>query len=334
MLTGMREITFINRNRKRWKDFEQKGSDPQRFAPDELADHYIQLTDDLSYARTFYPQSSVVQYLNNLGSKAYHLIYQNKREKSTRLQTFWTQELPRDLYYSRYDFFLSLVIFLISMLIGVVSALNNDDFVRLVLSDQYVNTTLDNIEKGDPLAVYGQMGEISMFLMITGNNLMVSFVVFLFGLLTPLGTAFHLFRNGVMVGAFQAFFYQNSLMTVSSLGIYLHGTLELSAIVLAGGAGIVLGKSMLFPGTLPRKTAFVKGVRRGTKIMLGLMPFFIVAGFIESFITRYYNQMSLFVNLLIIGLSLILIIGYFVFYPIFIHRSLTLKKPDHEQTGN
>jgi hypothetical protein len=94
------------------------------------------------------------------------------------LQTFWTQELPRDLYYSRYDFFLSLVIFLISMLIGVVSALNNDDFVRLVLSDQYVNTTLDNIEKGDPLAVYGQMGEISMFLMITGNNLMVSFVVF------------------------------------------------------------------------------------------------------------------------------------------------------------
>ncbi|PWE01109.1 stage II sporulation protein M [Marinilabilia rubra] len=331
----MREVTFINRNRKRWQDFEQKIVNPQRLQPDELADHYIQLTDDLSYARTFYPGSSIVQYLNNLGSKAYHLIYQNKKEKSTRLQTFWTQELPRDIYKARHDFLLSLAIFVISMVIGVVSALNNDDFVRLILGDQYVNMTLDNIEKGDPLAVYGNMSELPMFLLITGNNIMVSFVVFLFGLLTPLGTAFNLFRNGVMVGAFQAFFYQHSLLTVSSLGIYLHGTLELSAIVLAGGAGIMLGKSMLFPGTLPRNTAFVNGVKKGTKIMLGLVPFFILAGVIEGFITRYYNQMGIFVNLLIIGISLTLIIGYFIYYPIYIHKRLTQNLTDHEQqTGN
>jgi len=330
----MREITFINRNRKRWQAFEKKVSDPRQLKPDELADHYIQLTDDLSYARTFYPQSSIVQYLNNLGSKAYHLIYQNKREKSIRLWRFWTRELPADIYISRFDFLLSLAIFVLSMVLGAVSALDNDDFVRLVLGDQYVNMTLDNIEKGDPLAVYGQMGELQMFFFITANNIKVSFVVFLFGLLTPLGTAFHLFRNGLMVGAFQTFFYQHSLFTVSSLGIYLHGTLELSAIVLAGGAGIILGKSMLFPGTLPRKTAFVSGVKRGTKIMLGLVPFFIIAGFIEGFITRYYNQMSLFVNLFIIGLSLTLIIGYFVIFPFYIHKCLTLKKPDHGQTGN
>jgi uncharacterized membrane protein SpoIIM required for sporulation len=301
--------------------------------PDELADHYIQLTDDLSYARTFYPQSSVVQYLNTLSSKAYHLIYQNKREKSTRLQTFWTRELPLDLYNARYSFLLSLIIFVVSMLIGAVSALENPDFARLVLGDQYVNMTLDNIEKGDPLAIYGTMNEVSMFFVITGNNIMVSFVVFLFGLLTPLGTAFHLFRNGVMVGVFQAFFFQHSLLTVSSLGIYLHGTLELSAIVLAGGAGIVLGKSMLLPGTLPRKTAFVNGVKKGTKIMLGLVPFFIIAGFIESFVTRYYNQMSLVVNLLIIVVSLVLILGYFIYYPIYIHK-LTQNELNHEQTGN
>ncbi len=327
----MREVTFINRNRKRWQDFESKIVTPQRMQPDELADHYIQLTDDLSYARTFYPQSSVVQYLNTLSSKAFHLIYQNKREKSTRFYTFWVRELPLDLYNARYSFLLSLIIFVVSMLIGAVSAMENPDFARLVLGDQYVNMTLDNIEKGDPLAVYGKMSEGSMFLYITANNLMVSFVVFLFGLLTPLGTAFHLFRNGVMVGVFQAFFYQHSLFSVSSLGIYLHGTLELSAIVLAGGAGIVLGKNMLWPGTLPRKTAFVKGVKKGTKIMLGLVPFFIVAGFIESFVTRYYNQMSLMVNLLIIIISLLLIIGYFVFYPVYIHK-LTQKELKNEQT--
>ncbi|MFO8000279.1 MAG: stage II sporulation protein M [Marinilabilia sp.] len=325
----MREISFINRNRKRWQEFEEKMSDARHVASDELADHYIQLTDDLSYARTFYPQSSIVQYLNNLSSKAYHLIYQNKKEKSTRLKTFWSRELPQDIYKSRYNFILSLVIFLISMLIGVASAMQDSDFVRLVLGDQYVNMTLENIEKGDPLAVYGEMGELPMFVVITGNNVWVSFVVFLFGLLTPLGTAFHLFRNGVMIGAFQAFFYQQSLLSVSSLSIFLHGTLELSAIVLAGGAGILLGKSILYPGTLPRKAAFLSGVRQGTRIMLGLVPFFVVAGFIESFITRYYDQMSLFAGILIIGLSLVLIIGYFILYPLYIHRSLTQTKPGY-----
>ncbi len=289
---------------------------------DELADHYIQLTDDLSYARTFFPESSVVQYLNTLSSKAYYLIYQNKQEHSNRLSQFWTHEVPAALYESRSAFLVSLIIFLISMLIGVVSALENDSFIRLILGDQYVNMTLDNIEKGDPLAVYGQMGPVSMFFLITGNNLMVSFVVFLFGLLTPIGTAFYLFRNGVMVGAFQAFFYKQSLMAVSTLTIFLHGTLELSAIVLAGGAGIVLGRSILFVETLPRKVAFVQGVLRGSKIMLGLVPFFILAGFIESFITRYYNQMPLWLNLLIIFLSFLLIIGYFVIYPVYIHKKL------------
>ncbi|MFW5753214.1 MAG: stage II sporulation protein M [Marinilabiliaceae bacterium] len=328
----MREITFINRNRERWQEFEQKVSNPLSFDPDELADHYIQLTDDLSFARTFYPNSSIVQYLNNLGSKAYHLIYQNKKEKSTRLQSFWTRELPLDLYAARYDFLLSLVIFVVSMLIGVASVMENSDFVRLILGDQYVNMTLENIEKGDPLAVYGEMGEFPMFVMITANNVWVSFVVFLFGLLTPLGTAFHLFRNGVMVGAFQAFFYQHSLLTVSSLTIFLHGTLELSAIVLAGGAGIMLGRSMLFPGTLPRKTAFMKGVRHGTRTMLGLVPFFLAAGFIESFITRYYDQMSLFLAFLIISISLVVIIGYFVGYPVYLHKKLNTKKPNYDET--
>ncbi|MGQ1890130.1 stage II sporulation protein M [Thermophagus sp. OGC60D27] len=316
----MREISFIQQNRERWQSFEEKIANPHQMSPDELADQYIQLTDDLSYAKTFYPESSIVGYLNSLGSKAYYLIYQNKPEKSRRFFSFWTRELPVDLYESRYYFLLSFIVFVVSVIIGSVSAVKNDDFVRLVLGNQYVNMTLDNIEKGDPLAVYRQMGEVPMFLVITGNNIFVSFVVFVFGLLSPLGTMYHLFRNGVMIGAFQAFFYQHSLLTVSSLGIFLHGTLELSAIVLAGGAGILLGKSFIWPGSLPRKSAFIKGVRKGTKIMLGLVPFFMIAGFIESFITRYYNQIPLIVNLVIIIISLVLILGYFIYYPIYIHK--------------
>jgi len=320
----MKEITFINRNKTRWEKFEQQLKSPSHIDPDELADQFIQLTDDLSYARTFYPRSRTFMYLNNLTQKTHQEIYRNKREKGSRIISFFTKELPLVLRDARPSFFLSLGIFLISALLGVVSALSDDSFVRVILGDQYVNMTLDSIEKGDPMAVYGKMGEMPMFLMITINNIKVSFITFLFGLLSPLGTFFSLFNNGIMVGSFQAFFYQKNLLEVSTLAIMIHGTLELSAIVLAGGAGIVLGKNLIFPGTYPRKEAFIKGAKDGTKIMLGLMPVFIVAGFLEGFITRYYDTMANWLNMLIIILSMAFIIWYFFIYPEKVFRTTQL----------
>ena len=327
----MKEITFINLNKKRWSAFEEEVAGKRNnIDPDSLADSYIQLTDDLSYARTFFPESNIIPYLNGLSSSAHTLIYRNKKEKTSRLKTFWITELPLAIYEARKQFFVSLIVFIIAMVLGAASAFSDDNFIRIILGNEYVNQTLDNIEKGDPMAVYEGMKEIPMFLTITMNNIFVSFVTFLFGILTPIGTGFILFRNGIMVGAFQAFFAQKSLVTVSTLAIMIHGTLELSALVLAGGAGFVLGSSLLFPKTYPRNVSLVMGAKRGTKIMLGLVPFFIMAGFLESFITRYYDTLSLFVNLLIIIVSLFLIIGYFVIYP----RIVYLKTVQNGKTNS
>lgn len=323
----MKEITFIKLNKKRWKELETQIDGKTSINPDNLADSFIQLTDDLSYARTFFPESNIIQYLNGLSAKTHALIYRNKKEKTSRLRTFWTTELPLALYDARKHFFWSLLIFLLAVVIGGVSAWNDDNFLRVILGDQYVETTLDNIEKGDPMAVYKSMEPVPMFLLITANNIYVSFVAFIFGVLTSVGTAFILLKNGIMLGAFQVFFMKKSLLTVSSLAIMIHGSIELSAIVLAGGAGILLGNSILFPGTFPRLVSFKKGVLRGTKILLGLVPFFIMAGFLESFITRYYNTMSLVANLFLIIFSFVLIIGYFVIYPRYVYlKNFTYKK--------
>ncbi|MGQ1785957.1 MULTISPECIES: stage II sporulation protein M [unclassified Saccharicrinis] len=324
----MKEITFINRNKSRWQSFEENMKKGDKLNPDELADQFIQLTDDLAYARTFFPKSGTISYLNSLTVKTHQEIYKNKKEKSSRFKTFWLTELPLEFYHSRKYFLISLVIFLIAGTLGAVSALNDDGFVRLILGDTYVNTTLDNIEKGDPMGIYGTMGEFEMFLAITSNNIWVSFVVFVFGMLTSLGVGFVLVQNGIMVGAFQAFFYQKQLFSVSSLAIYIHGALELPGIVIAGGAGIILGNSFLFPGTLPRITALGIGVRRGVKIMIGLVPIFLVAGFLESFVTRHYDNMPLSINLIIILGSLSFIIWYFFRYPNLVFKRFT-KEAHH-----
>src|SRR3546814_12188447 len=89
-----------------------------------------------------------------------------------------------------------------------------------------------------------------------------------------------------MLGAFQFFFYQKGLLLTSVLSIWIHGTLEISAIIIAGSAGLVMGNSLLFPGTWSRLESFRRGARRGLKIVIGLVPVFITAALLEGFVTR------------------------------------------------
>jgi uncharacterized membrane protein SpoIIM required for sporulation len=118
-----------------------------------------------------------------------------------------------------------------------------------------------------------------------------------------------------MLGAFQYFFYTKGLLFESVLVIWIHGTLEISAIIIAGCAGLTLGNSFLFPGTYSRTASFVRGAKQGVKIAVGLVPIFIAAGFLESFVTRY-TQMPMWLSLTIIVGSLTFIIWYFIIYPI------------------
>ena len=170
------------------------------------------------------------------------------------------------------------------------------------------------------MAVYNGDPEDEMFGFITLNNVKVSFVAFALGIFTSLGTSFVLFMNGVMLGSFQTFFAQHDLLWQSALAVWLHGTLEISAIIIAGAAGIAMGNGWLFPGTYPRLTSFRRGARRGLRIIVGTVPVFVVAGFIESFFTRHTEWPDA-LRLTIILCSLAFVIYYFIILP---------KKRNHE----
>lgn len=319
----MREAAFIKNNGRKWKEFETLSASKQA-DPDKLADLYIELNDDLSYAQSNYPESQIIQYLNSLTGKFHNEIYKNKKEKSSRFISFWKYELPEIFYIHRKYFFFSLIIFTVSASIGVLSAAKDDDFVRLILGDHYVNMTLENIENGDPMAVYKDEDKLGMFLRITVNNIRVSFITFVFGLLTSLGTGFILFKNGVMLGSFQYLFHAKGLLLTSALTIWIHGTIEISSIIIAGAAGMIMGNSMLFPGTYSRLESFKRGAVTGIKIVIGLVPLFIMAGFLEGFVTRL-TEMSDIGKALIIGLSAAFIVWYFCLYPWLISRKKVIQ---------
>ncbi len=311
----MKEITFLKQNAEKWQEFEGLISTRRSSNPDLMADLFIQLTDDLSYSKTHYPKAKTTQYLNSIAARVHQEIYKNKKEKKSRIVNFWKYELPFIFKNSHKQLLYAFIIFGIAFLIGVVSAIYDDTFVRLILGDQYVNETLENINKGDPMAVYKGMSQGNMFSIITVNNIYVSFICFAMGILFSFGTGYMLFTNGVMVGAFQFFFYTKGVLLQSALVVWIHGTLEISAIIIAGCAGLTMGNSILFPGTYSRSASFVRGAKQGVKIAVGLVPVFIVAGFLESFVTRY-SDMPMWLSLSIIGLSFAFIIWYFIIYPI------------------
>lgn len=309
----MREAAFTKQNIQRWQQYEQLLSSGS-ITPEKKSEMFIQLTDDLSFAATQYPKSEITQYLNTLTSKIHQQIYKNKKEEKKRFITFWTRELPELLSTLRRPLLYSLLITCIAASIGVISTLGDDSFTRLIMGDAYINMTMENIKNGDPTGVYAKGEQLDMFFAITFNNIRVSFMAFAAGLVYSIGTGYLLFQNGIMLGSFFTLFYQQKLLFDSVLVVMLHGTLEISAIIIAGGAGLRMGNSILFPGTYSRMDSFKMGAKDGLKVVLGLMPVFITAGFIESFVTRYSNMPAV-LKILIIGFSLAFIIFYFIIYP-------------------
>lgn len=310
----MREVVFLKKNEKKWKQVENIVSDHEQVDPDRMAELFIELNDDLSYAKTNYPESNTTEYLNGITSSIYQTIYQNRKEKSNRFLEFWKKELPLAVGRAHPQFLYSFLFFTCCVLIGVISTAYDDNFPRIILGDGYVEMTLENIEKGDPLAVYKDENQTSMFLAITLNNLRVSLWTFICGIFLSFGSYWFLFKNGVMLGAFQWFFYKKGLLWTSFLTIWIHGTIEISCIVIAGAAGIILGNSFMFPGTHKRIKSFQQGARRATKVFIGIVPLIILAGSLEGFVTRY-TEHHWTIRLGIIITSLAFIIYYFILLP-------------------
>ncbi len=146
----MREGQFIQQNIEKWKTYQYEPTTD----PDEMANRFTELVNDLGYAKTFYPQSKVTQYLNKLASEIYLGIYKNKKEESSRIVRFWKTELPLVIEKYHLELLYAFLIFIFFALVAAFSAANDQSFVRGVLGNDYVEMTEQNIAKGDPFGVY------------------------------------------------------------------------------------------------------------------------------------------------------------------------------------
>src|SRR5262245_679354 len=206
----MREALFIKKNAQKWQEYEHFQTDD----PDEMANRFTTLVDDLAYAKTFYPQSKVTRLINGLAVSIYQSIYQNKKEKYSRLLSFWKTELPLIIRKNHKTFLFTFIFFAVCFLMGVISSMQDYEFVKGVLGEDYVAMTEENIANGDPFGVYkgtSEGGYFSSFIWLFYHNVQIDFWMFISGLILGIITLHLLFYNSVMIGCFQYMFFAKGL---------------------------------------------------------------------------------------------------------------------------
>ena len=328
----MREAMFIKKNAEKWKKYQE--TEPVN--PDDASQRFITVMDDLAYAKTFYPGSKLTKWINGLAAGIYQNIYRNKKEKFSRIFTFWKYELPLIIRKHHRTFLFTAVIFILFTAIGFLSSKHNPDFIKGVMGEEYVNMTEDNIAKGDPFGVYKDDNPFNMFVRIAFNNIKVAFITFIGGFTLGIVTLNLLWSTGIMLGSFQYLFFSNGLGIQSVLVIWIHGTIEISSIIIAGAAGFILANGFLFPGTYTRIESFKRNAKDAAKILICLVPFFIAAAFLESYITHLMSEtydrkpdgIPSWVSICILATSLFLIVWYFIVHPIKLSKKGYFIKKD------
>ena len=184
----MREVAFIKQNKEKWLGIEHVTSGKVKKNPDELSSLYINLINDFSFAKTYYPKSKTTVYLNHLSTLMFQKIYKTKRVEENRFLYFFKTEVPLLVYQYRKYLFFAFSLFFIFIMIGVVSAHYDKNFVTMVLGEDYVNMTIENIRKGNPIGVYESGSNWGSTLYIIQNNLIVGLKLYIYGIFAGVGT--------------------------------------------------------------------------------------------------------------------------------------------------
>jgi uncharacterized membrane protein SpoIIM required for sporulation len=260
----LREALFIKKNKDRWlRNQESPSADA-----DEMARDFTQLVDDLAYAKTFYPSGKVTRYINTQASQIYLNIYKNRKEESNRLINFWKYDLPLTIRKHLSTILFCFILFVTFYVIGFFLSQQDESVTRDLLGDSYVDHTMSNIEKGNPFGIYEHGNPFLSWLGIMVNNILVSLRYFAMGIFLGIPTLHDLCQEGVRIGAFDQMFAGKGLGIQFFMVVFVHGTLELTAIIIAAAAGV-----FCFPEPSSGLKLSRTGPRTGSRSLLACYPY-------------------------------------------------------------
>ena len=244
---------------------------------------YRRAAADLARAQTFYAGTDVHRFLNQLCAQAYAAIYQPPRERWAALRAFYRHELPRTLRANGLFVAASAGVFLLGVLLGAVVVWLQPRGAELLVPEHLREYIARKEMWTDGILTVAPPNAVASG--IATNNLTVIIFTFASGLLLGLGTVFALLNNGVHLGSVAALCVHEGMGPKLLDFIAAHGPVELSIIVIAGGAGLMVGQALIDPGELPRSQALVLRGREAVKLVLGCAPFLALIAVVEGFVS-------------------------------------------------
>ena len=247
----------------------------------ELVEHYQRTGTHLSYARTSLGEQALVAHLTRLVARAGGVIYGSRPRTLRSAGRFFADTFPAALWYSRWFVAVAAALFLLPAAIFGLWMVSSPRVLDVAappeLREAYVAEDFVDYYSNLPSPLFGSM--------VTTNNIRVGALAFAGGIGLCLPTAALLVFNGLNLGFAWALFAVAGQQGVFWTYILPHGLLEITAIVVAGAAGLRLGWTLVDPGDRPRGTALLEEGRRAIVVVLGLALVFAVAGAIEGFVT-------------------------------------------------
>jgi uncharacterized membrane protein SpoIIM required for sporulation len=245
----------------------------------EMALLYRQVASDLSALRQERTARALEAELNQLLAQAHAIIYSRRKTDFSDLWQFFSREYPR-LFRKLLPFTLaSLMLFLAGAVIGSLLTLVRPEFKRHFLGPAMTQT----IERREMWteSVNSMAPQASSSIMT--NNLAVTFTIFAMGITAGIGTLYMICWNGVLLGVIATACHQAHMSIKLWSFVAPHGSLEIPAIIIAGGSGLRLAYGLLFPGIYSRRHSLYSAGSDAVRLISGVVPMLAIAGILEGF---------------------------------------------------
>ena len=243
---------------------------------------YRQTAADLSIVREDPASAPLTRRLNDLLGRSHNLVYAGAAtSKPADVRAFIVNGFPqafrRTLPYS----LAATALFLLGGFVGLFLSAIDPGFERFILSGEM----MDTIERRE-MWTHGilAMKPLASSAIMT-NNIAVALGAGATGMLAGIGPVYMMLFNGLMIGVVGSACFRTGMSVALWSFVAPHGVLELPAIFIAGGAGLLLGRGILFPGVLPRRDSIAEAGGDAVRLLLGVVPLLVVAGLVEGFVS-------------------------------------------------
>jgi uncharacterized membrane protein SpoIIM required for sporulation len=240
---------------------------------------YRRTAADLAIAREEVRDQRLVNYLNHLVARAHGAIYRSESSGFGVFVSFFRYEFPAAFRKTLPYTLTAFLTFILAAAFAAGACFLDEGFADRIAPQlrqsiaEHRNWT-ESVNNSNPLASTS----------IQANNINVTFIAFAGGVLGGIGTLWVLAQNGLLLGMVMSLCIRYRFWEIPTF-IAAHGVIELTAIFIAGGAGLLIGRALLMPGDLRRIDALVTNGRLAIKLILGCIPMLLIAGMIEGFIS-------------------------------------------------